>query len=816
MTSPNAPTTPVTAPGQTLDITHAGSTEHPDTDHNDVQIADIVNSLIHPNSTAGATSNQTVIGAGDTAPTDNSAMPGAQAPNKSMTDTELLAIINSKINNSHQWYGSGKLASKRINADKYYRGEPMGNEIDGRSQVVSRDVAEAIDSMMPSFMRVFASGDRICVFEPATEKDQDAADQATDYINHIITQDNNGFEIFYTWIKDSLLKKNGIVKIYRDVRNKRTKDVYTGLTLPEFQTLATDPTLTVSDVKQYPDPQNPQSPGPPDQYTGQPTMVPNIVVDCVVVTTKPVKKFVVENVPPDEFIVERRTPSIDKAGFLAHRGKRTISDLLECGFDPDKVASIPPGDDQDYTQERTERFADEDQMPFTTESDLLDKSMQRVWITEAYLLVDYDGDGIAEWRKVTVAAQAGESSTVLLGNEETDDHAFADLTPNPECHKFYGESIYDKTHDIQDIKTAVVRGMLDSIYLANAPRYGVVGAGANMDDMLDVRPGGVVRLTNASAIVPLPTVMVAPQAQQIIEYFDKVRQDRVGSGPQTGALSKDILDANAVSAALATDAGQQRLELIARVFAERGFKRLYRRVFQLTCQYQDEARVVRLRNKWVNIDPRDWKDRMDVTVAVGAGSANKVQQAAIAQGILNVQKQVIAGGGHGKLVTDKNVYNTLVKLVEASGWKTPDPYFTDPDSVPPPPPPGPSPEEKQHMAKMQVLGVDLQMKQIDREMKLMDVELKRLEAAILLGEKVAEAADKAAEQDAGDASGEPPFMPGMDSPMPPMPQGPQGPGPGVPLPPNPMMGPGGPPPGMPPGPGPGPMMPPQQGMLPHV
>jgi hypothetical protein len=227
---------------------------------------------------------------------------------------------------------------RRIDADKYYRGEPLGNELEGRSQVVSRDVAEAVDGAMPSVMRVFAGGEQVVAFDPHGPEDEDAADQATDYINHIFMSENEGFMILYTWFKDAFLKKNGIVKCWHDVRYKRTKDDYDGLTQTELATLQSNPDVQVTNIQQYADTivmQDPQSGMP------VPQQVP--CFSCTVISVKPEKRIKIENVAPDEFIIERRATSIYTAGFLAHRGKRTISDLLECGYDADKVMASRAG-----------------------------------------------------------------------------------------------------------------------------------------------------------------------------------------------------------------------------------------------------------------------------------------------------------------------------------------------------------------------------------------------------------------------------------------------------------------------------------------
>jgi len=630
-----------------------------------------------------------------------------------MPERSLIQIIQEKVQNSHQWYGTGALASQRIEADKYYRGEPRGDEIEGRSQVVSRDVAESVDSMMPSLMRIFAGGDQVVIMEPSRQDAEDDAEQATDYLNWLFLQQNEGFQVLYTWFKDALLKRNGVVMAWHETRISRQRDSYEGLTEQQFQIIQNDPAYEVVDSSSYPDPYAPPAPQQPvidqsgmpliDPMTGQmamqPPPPPPMLFDCAIIASKPVKKIVIENVPPDEFIIEKRAVSLETAGFLGRRRKMAVSDLIELGFDRDTVMNIPRSEESEYSQEKLERFREENTMP-GIEGESIDKTMRKVWITEAYLRVDYDGDGIAEWRKVVVAGEGTVVSGAILSNEEIDDHPFSSLTPYPDPHRFYGYGIFDQTKDIQDIKTALLRGALDSIYLANQPRLGVVDGQVNVDDLLDARAGGIIRMKNPNALVPVATVMAAPQAFQMVEYMDATRANRTGVSPGTAGLDPNILNSSATGANILDNNQQQRLELIARVFAETGIKRLFRRIFELVCTNSDKAQTVKLRGKWVDIDPTQWKSRMDVTVSVGIGLGSKSQAMAQAMGMLSLDERIVAlqGGVQGPLLNAKNIYNKLAKVIQAAGWKSIEPYYTDPDTVPPPPPAPPDPTiEIEHM-----------------------------------------------------------------------------------------------------------------------
>lgn len=663
-----------------------------------------------------------------------------QGEQEAMTEDDLLALIKTKVESSHQWYSGGSLTTKRIDADKYYRGEPLGNEIEGRSQVVSRDVAEVVDGAMPSMMRVFAGGEQVCTFDPFGPDDEEKAKQATDYVNHIFMSENEGFMILYTWFKDGFLKKNGIVKAWHETRYKRTKENYQGLTQEQLQAMQYEGSRQIQNVEPYQ-----ETITQVDPVTGQPIPTPITLFNVTTTCTKPEKKICVENVPPDEFIIERRATSIYTTGFIGQRGKRTISDLIELGYDKEKVMSIPAASDADYTTERLQRFNEEEFLP--EDNDDVDPSMRKVWVTDIYVKCDYDGDGIAEWRHVVLAGDGG-AGNAILANEEVDDHIYADLTPDPEPHKFYGQSLFDKTKDIQEIKTALIRGILDSTYLANSPRIGAVEGQVNMDDLLDSRPGGVVRLKSAGALVNIPNTLVSGEAMQVVQYVDAVKERRSGIKEVGAGLDPNILNSTATGADIVNNNNQQRLELMCRIFAESGVKRLFRIIFKLVCQYQDVPKTVRLRGKWVEVDPRDWKDRMDVSASVGIGLGSKTQQAMTAKMLLEIDQQIIQmqGGVDGPIVKLDNVYNKLCKLVEAAGWKTPDPYYTDPKDYVAPPPKPPTPEQQVHMkeleskstqavaqadaAKAKALA-DIETRKLDFEMRKIELAIKRIEYAAL-------------------------------------------------------------------------------------
>jgi hypothetical protein len=624
-----------------------------------------------------------------------------------MPDHDLKALVAAHINGAVDAQG-GRLAQERAQAERCYRGERLGNELEGRSQVVSRDVAEAVDAMLPSLMRIFAGGDEVVRFEPVGPEDEEAARQATDYVNWIWNRQNDGFAVFYAWFKDALLKKCGIVKIWWEECDEARRETYEGLSEAEWRLIAADPAVEIVEQRAYPDPLAlqliaastvpPLPPLPEDAagaggddapatvgpLAGAAALAPPVPLlhDCVVRRTRRVGRVRVAPVPPEEFLIARNAVSLDDADFVAHRVRRTRSDLIAMGYPRAKVMAIESDSGAAFDAERVQRLGD-------VGGDLagdatLDPAMREVWVTECWVRVDADGDGIAELRHVTVA---GEGAAVLLENEEADGHPFAALCPNPLPHRFWGLSVADQTVDLQLVKSMLWRGALDSIYLGNAPQIGVVEGQVNLEDLLNRRSGGIVRLKEPGAIVPIATQPVGRDVFEMVEYLDSVREQRTGVTRYNQGLDADTLNKTASGIHAIQSAAQQRLELIARIFAETGVKRAFKRVLELVAKHQQAPRIIRLRNRWVAMDPREWSTEMDLTVTVGLGTGNRDQQVMTLLKLLDLDERIVAlqGGVAGPLVTARNVYNKLVKLVEAAGLKSAESYYSDPGTGAPAP-----------------------------------------------------------------------------------------------------------------------------------
>ncbi|TFH81800.1 portal protein [Pseudomonas kribbensis] len=646
---------------------------------------------------------------------------------KGLTEDELKALVGAEMRQS-LGYSSSKLSMQRQKSMYYYLGMPVGDlsppEVDGRSSVVSTDVRDTIESMLPQLMVTFVGSDTVAEFEATKPGDEMKAEQATEYVNYLFYKKNNGHRIAYTWMKDALLQKNGIVKVWWDTRHEETREEYRGLSEVELTQLMADDEIEVveQDTRVDEDDQEqrqqaimqlmqqaqaqPQSAPQVMQQIQQIEATPPVMVYDVVCKrrTKTDGRVCIENVPPEEFLIARNAKDIETAKFVAHRVQRTKSELKSMGYkNVDDLGSEDSG--QAMNSERIQRISWNDENAYIDNDASNDESQNNVWVLEAYMRCDYDGDGIAELRKVTMAGNT------LLDNEPVDCIPFVSITPVPLPHQFFGLSLADLAMESQKTKTSILRAQLDNMYLAVNGRYFAVEGKVNLDDLLTSRPGGVVRIKEQGATGRLD--QGAPDignSMQMMEYMQQDLENKTGwtrysQGNDSGSLNDTATGVNVI-----TNRADMRLDLIARNFSE-GYVDLFKLILKLVCQYQQKEQIVKLTGGWVPIDPREWSNQFDVTINVGIGMGNKDQKIQHLQMLGMVQAQGMEIG----IATPDNIFNAATELAKQLGFKSPDKFFTDPSKNPQQD--KPDPEQLKAQAQMQVeqakIQANAQLKQME-------------------------------------------------------------------------------------------------------
>lgn len=590
---------------------------------------------------------------------------GDKAKGHKYSDSEISAIIGREIRNAVGYWNS-TLSTHRRHAFEYYMGEPFGNEVEGRSQVVSTDVADVVEWILPQLLRIFTSGEKTVSFDPTGREDEAIAEQATDYVNYIVNKDNEGFLVLYEYFKDALLYKNGICKQYWEDREDCSYETYEGLDDQQLAEVVSGDDVEVEGFTPYETVLDTDA-GP----------IPLVLNDVMVKRSHKDGRVRIEALPPEEFLIERRAKSIDEASFCAHRTRKTRSELVEMGYDRKVVDDLPMYNSEEYNEELVERH---DDIEDWIEENSGDPSSDLIWVHECYVKLDMDDDGKSELWQVMVA---GEDRYEILSKEPVDKAYFSSISPIIMPHRFHGRSIAELIMDLQLIKSTVLRQLLDNMYNQNNARN-VVNTDQTtedtFDDLLANRVGGAVRVQGDARTALMP--MIAPSLHQlalpVLEYVDTIRENRTGVTKYNQGLDADSLNKTAQGINRILSQAAMRIELIARIFAETGVKDLFRNVLELVCKHQDRERVIKLREEWVQMDPRGWNHKMDMTVDVGLGTGDSERQFMTYNAILGIQKEALAAGGLGKMVTPKHIYNTLEKMVEAAGLKTVDPYFSEP------------------------------------------------------------------------------------------------------------------------------------------
>lgn len=645
---------------------------------------------------------------------------------KGLTEDELKALVGAEMRQA-LGYSSSKLSQARQKSMYYYLGLPVGDlsppEVEGRSSVVSTDVRDTIESMLPQLMVTFVGSDTVAEFEATKPDDEMKAQQATEYVNYLFYKKNNGHRIAYTWMKDALLQKNGIVKVWWDTRHEETREEYRGLSEVELAQLMEDDEVEVigqsASVDEDDAEQRQQAIAQlMQQAQAQPQSAPQVMQQIQMIEARPPKlvydvdckrtktggKVCIDNVPPEEFLISRNAKDIETASYVAHRAQRSRSELKSMGYKNVDELTSQDGD-QAVNSERIQRLSYNDEDAYADSSADGDKSQDLIWVLESYVRCDFDGDGIAELRKVTMAGNT------LLDNEKVDCIPFVSITPVPLPHQFFGLSLADLAMESQKTKTSILRSQLDNMYLAVNGRYFAVEGQVNLDDLLTSRPGGVVRVKQIGAAGRLD--QGAPDignSMQMMEYMQQDLENKTGwtrysQGNDSGSLNDTATGINVI-----TNRADMRLDLIARNFSE-GYVDLFKLILKLVCQYQQKEQIVKLTGGWVPIDPREWSNQFDVCINVGIGMGNKDQKVQH----LTMLGQVQAQGLQIGIATPDNIYHSATELTKQLGFKNADKFFTDPSKQPPQN--KPDPEQQKAQAKMQVeqakIQSSMQMKQME-------------------------------------------------------------------------------------------------------
>lgn len=620
-----------------------------------------------------------------------------------MSDSELVSILQQ---HEVQAIGYTPGADDEISAQQekalnyYYRIMDDVPAQDGQSSVVDGTVQVVIDNALAALVKPFVSSDETVSFAPRGPEDVERAEQATEYVNYVFNCDNPGFLIIHDWFKDALLTKLGVVKVWWEPQTNIENQREAALTGEPMQD---------GMMRQHP------------EYMGEEGETAYFGTQVQDGRVK------IENVPPEEFRISPLSRDLKGAPYVAHVPlNMTRSDLVEMGIDPEIVEGLPAlsGSSVDNTV-RIARYHDErigDEAIGAPHA-----SQERLALRDEYVRIDYDGDGVAELRRIVRV-----EDTILL-NEECDEAPFATICPVPMPHKVFGLSLADLVIELQKINTVLWRQMLDNLYKSNNPRpvvaeVGIMDDGSTADSLQDNAPGAAIFVKTLDGFRFDAVPYTADASLPMLEMTGNMTEERTGisrsgQGLDTNALRKSG-QMTATEMAMIAAGKNARTEMIARIFAETGVKRMFRLILGLVTKHQPKERMIRLRNKWVPVDPRGWPE-MDLEVSVGLGVGEKTEQVAQADAVLETMAQ-LAQSPFASLVTKENVYAAVKRKYTASGIKNTDDYLTEPKEGGEEQQP-PSPEMMKVQAETQLQQAKLQGEQ---QMMAARLEMQQQEAAM--------------------------------------------------------------------------------------
>lgn len=606
---------------------------------------------------------------------------------------KLRQVLDHEIERSVTWSTSAIRSEQERNL-AYYLGLPMGNEVEGRSQVVSWDVFEVVESALPSFLEPLFGGDNIAEFQPRGPEDERFASQATDYVNYLVTERNDGFMVFYTWLKDALLQKVGIVRPeWIKVDPERTD--YEGLTAEQITMMQMRGKSIVAS----------------SERTIGVNGMPLPVYDVTVETPNP-GKLSIRNVKPVDFIITKDARTPDDAYVIGEMVTYTRSELKEMGY---------------------KRWADVSDYDFSTlthdpyEDDVFDETvtveLEEVRLFKGFVRCDCNKDGIAEWREVLV----GGGPDDILMDDEVEGQDYAVITPIPIPHRVYGMAYADPAAEIQGLKSALTRQYVDSLFIANRPDTYVnmqSATATTLEDLLSNRIGKIIRGNGPAntTISPVQTTMVARESLEGIQFVDTMRETRLGITKYNQGLDSESLNKTAMGIGKIMQASEQRLKMTLRIMANTGIKRLYQIILRLVTQHQNVADVIQLRNDWVPFNPSEWSDKMDCKIVVGSTNGERMEEVQMLQLFGQFMQQAVPLG----VATKQNVYEFGRKLARAAKLMGADvKLLTDP-STQQPQQPQPSPEQIKAQIEMGKAQFEAQEAEKQRQH---DLQMKQLEGA---------------------------------------------------------------------------------------
>ena len=624
---------------------------------------------------------------------------------KKLSDAEIVALCDESVGRSVGYHDSA-LSRERANVMEYYSGNMPKPTHDGNSKYVSLDVWNAVESMRAALLETFSAGNKIVHFSPENEDDVEMANVCSEYTDYVAHRQNDLYSVMSSVIHDGLTARVGIAKVFWQQQSETTSEFFENLSEDELDMLLAQDNVELGETEE-------------DELG---------LTSGEIRITRDTSQVVIENIPPEEFLIESQAKSLDSVLFCAHRTKKTISDLRSMGYSEKLLDKIGDHTDVDLDTD-LEVLARHDSINADRgfNSQGYQDQVRTVMVHEVYMELDVEGSGVAELYKIMKAGN------VLLEKEKVNRKPFIAFVPLPIPHAFYGNNFADKLVATQNARTVLTRSILDHAMITNNPRYQVLKGGlTNPKELIDNRVGGLVNVTRPDAITPMLQSPLNPFVFTTIDMLASNMEETTGVSSLSQGLDKNALskqNSAAMVEQLAT-MSQQRQKIIARNFATQFVKPLYQFIYQLVIQNEDTEKVVEISGKYIEISPSDWADKRDVTVELSLGYGEQEKES---QKYMAMHQVFQADPSLAKMYSPQNQFQLMSKVMELSGIKNVAEYLTSPDKLPEEQP-DPAQELQLELMKKQLEVQERQTALAEMKAKMdmqnmeMKLELERLKA----------------------------------------------------------------------------------------
>ena len=620
---------------------------------------------------------------------------------KPMSIEELESWISATLTDAID-FNDHTISPHRAEAMRYWLGHPFNEsghsppEEDGRSQIVDRSLHDSVNQVLPALMRIFFGSEKAISFTPRKLQDVPFAEQATDYVNYLFRDKNNGYLVMSDVLQDALIKGLGVAQVYHDERSSTQTR--------ELSSVGPDALAYIQQQGQW------QIVNSEQNEDG--------TFDLDLAKTEMTSDIVIESVPPEEFLIDRYATDENDCKLVARRQHLRVSDLVEMGYPLESFKDYV-GPDQEYKSNEewllrnpSHRFVQEDDSDF---------SNREIIYTESYVRVDVDGDGKRELRKICTAG----TSHNIINNEPVDEHPFILFRMQPLPHSWEGTSLYDEVGDLQRIRSALLRSQLDALALAVNPRLGYLEAAVDVDDLQDTSIGALIPMRQLGAIQQIEVPNVGSQVFPMLEYLDKIAESRTGISRASQGLEAEHLQSTTRAAVeMQRGAAEARLELIARNLAETGMRPMYEKILRLATYHGSAEDIYLIRGQYVPVDPTQWP-KMSARVSLPLGGLDTQSKIATYQMILAEQEKVIQllGVQDNPLTSLQQWRETMLRMLELQGIHDGARLWNDPTEAmqamaqQPPEEPEKTPEQMLAEAEVQKKQMDVIQRQVEMKRK---------------------------------------------------------------------------------------------------